>query len=96
MHALGQRPVLWCHLGDTVEDRLQAIGLLGAFLALGAQLGGALFHRGALLGAEAAGFAGGIRRRHLRASFHDTQGRGAMPARYRKARHRHTMALLDS
>ena len=38
--------------GDRVEHRLQAVGLLGALLALGAELGGALLHRGALLRAE--------------------------------------------
>ncbi len=96
MHSLGERPVLWCHLGDAVEDRLQAVGLLGAFLALGTQLGGALFHRGALLGAEAAGSGRCIRRRHFRASFRDAQGLGVMSAFYRKARHGHTVVLLDS
>src|SRR5947199_418335 len=50
VHALGQRTVLRCHLRDPVEHRLQAVGLLGALLALGAQLGGALLHRGTLLG----------------------------------------------
>ena len=31
--------VLRCHLRDLVEHRLQRVGLLGALLALGAQLG---------------------------------------------------------
>jgi hypothetical protein len=34
--ALGQRPVVRRHLGDRLEHRLQAVGLLGAFLTLGA------------------------------------------------------------
>ena len=53
MHALGQRAILRRHRGDAVEDRLQAVRLLGALLALGPQLGRALLHRGALGGAEA-------------------------------------------
>src|SRR5260370_14456162 len=71
MHALGERTILRCHLRDAVEDRLQAVGLLGALLALGAQLGGACPHRGTLLGAEAAGPGPGILRRHSPASFPD-------------------------
>jgi Glyoxalase-like domain len=62
MHALGERAILRCHLRDLVEDRLQAVGLPGALLALGAQLGGALLHRGTLPGAEAAGLGPGILR----------------------------------
>jgi hypothetical protein len=65
MHALGERTIFRCHLRDAVEDRLQAVGLLGALLALGAQLGGALFHRGTLLGAEALGLGLGILRGHF-------------------------------
>ena len=41
MHALGERTILRRHLRDPVEDRLQPVGLLGALLALRAQLGGA-------------------------------------------------------
>jgi hypothetical protein len=74
MHALGERAILRRHLRDPVEDRLQAVGLLGAFLAFGAQLGGALLHRGTLLGAEAVGLGHGILRGHSRASFLDAQG----------------------
>src|SRR5580692_12192124 len=96
MHALGQRTILRCHLRDAVEDRLQAVGLLGALLALGAQLGGTLLHRGALLGAEAAGLGHGILRGHSRASFPDAQGLGVVPALHRKARPEHTVALLHS
>src|SRR5215475_8274301 len=73
MHALGQRTILRCHLRDAVEDRLQAVGLLGALLALGAQLGGALLHRGTLLGGEAAGLGIYILRGHFRASFLDAR-----------------------
>src|SRR5712692_9690270 len=80
MHALGERAILRYHLRDAVEDRLQAVGPLGALLALGAQLGGACLHRGTLLGAEAFGLALGILRGHSRASFPDAQGLGVMPA----------------
>jgi hypothetical protein len=69
MHALGQRTVLRCHLGDPVEDRLQAVGLLGARLSLGAQLGGALLHRGALFGGKAGGLGLGSLRGHPRLPF---------------------------
>src|SRR6516225_4747423 len=55
MDALGDRAILRCHLRDRVEERLQPVGLLGALLALGAQLRGALLHRGTLRGGEAAG-----------------------------------------
>jgi hypothetical protein len=41
MHPLGQRPILRRHRRNTVEDRLEPVGLLGAFLALGAELRGA-------------------------------------------------------
>jgi hypothetical protein len=67
-----------------------------ALLALGAQLGGALLHRGTLLGAEAAGLGLGILPGHSRASLLDAQGLGVMPAHRRKARPSHTEALLDS
>jgi NADP-dependent 3-hydroxy acid dehydrogenase YdfG len=73
VHALGERTILRCHPRDAVEDRLQAIGLLGALVALGAQLGGAVLHRRTLLGAEAAELGLGILRGHSRASFPDTQ-----------------------
>src|SRR5260370_30936317 len=96
MHALGERTILRCHLRDAVEDRLQAVGLLGALVALGAQLGGALLHRGALLGAETIGFGLGIRRGHCRASFPEAHRLGVMPAFYRKTRLRHTVALIES
>ena len=69
MHALGERTILWRHLRDLVEDRLQPVGLLGALLALGAQLGGARLHRGTLLSGEAVGFGVGILRGHSQASF---------------------------
>jgi len=69
MHALGERTILRCHLRDRVEDRLQAVGLLGALLALGAQFGGALLHRGALLGAETVGLGLGLLRGHSRVPF---------------------------
>ena len=71
MHALGERTILRRHLRDPVEDRLQAVRLLGALLALGAQLGGALLHRGTLVGAEAAGVGFGILPGHSRASLLD-------------------------
>ncbi len=64
----------------------QAVGLPGALIALGAQLGGAVRHRRALGGAEAAGLGLGICRGHCRASFPDAQGLGVMPAVHRKAR----------
>jgi hypothetical protein len=85
-----------CHLRDTVEDRLQAVGLLGALLALGAQLGGAFLHRGTLCGAEAAGLGRGILRGHSQASFLEAQGLSVRPASYREARPGRTVALLDS
>ena len=68
MHALGERSILRRHLRDPVQDRLQSVGPLGALLALGAQLGGALLHRGALFGAEAVGSVLGFFRGHSRAS----------------------------
>ena len=67
MHALGELTILWCHFRDLVQDRLQAVCLLGALLALGAQLGGALLHRGALFGTETVGLGFGILRGHSRA-----------------------------
>jgi hypothetical protein len=79
MHALGERTVLRRHLRDAVEDRLQAVGLLGALLALGAQLGGALLHRGTLLSGEAVGLGLGILSGHCRALFR-CSGLGMMPA----------------
>jgi hypothetical protein len=69
VHALGERPILRRHLGNLVEDRLKRVGLRGALLALGAQLGGALLHRGKLLGAEAVKFGLGILRGHSQAAF---------------------------
>jgi len=75
MHALSERAVLRCHLRDPVEDRLQTVGLLCALLAIGAQLGGALLHRGTLLGAEAVGFTLGILRGHSRAFRHSGPAR---------------------
>ncbi|MFZ0190743.1 MAG: hypothetical protein WAL72_27815 [Streptosporangiaceae bacterium] len=96
MHALGKRTILRCHPRDAVQDCLQAVGFLGALLALGAQLGGALLHRGTLSGAEPAGLGRGILRGHCRASFPGAQGLGVMPAFHRKARPGHTVALLDS
>jgi len=86
MHALGERAILRRHLRDLVEDRLQAVGFPGALLALGAQLGGALLHRGTLLGAEAAGLGPGILPGHSRASLPGAQGLGIMPPLRRKAR----------
>jgi hypothetical protein len=80
MHPLGERTVLRCHLRDAVEDGLQAVGLLGALLALGAQLGGALLHSGTLCGAEAAGLGLGTGRGHCQSSFLDAQGLGVLPA----------------
>jgi hypothetical protein len=64
MHALGERTILRRHLRDAVKDRLQLIGLLGALLALGAQLGGAPPHRSTFLGGEAVGLGLGILRGH--------------------------------
>src|SRR4028118_1605425 len=63
--ALGARPVLGCHVRDPVEGRLQTVGLLGTLPPLGAELGGALLHRGPLLGAEAVGLPRGALRGHL-------------------------------
>src|ERR1700733_3347542 len=65
MHPLGERTISRCHLLDPVEDRLQAVSLLGTLRALGAQLGGTLLHRGTLLGAETAGPGLGTLRRHF-------------------------------
>jgi hypothetical protein len=47
-------------LEDAVEDRLQSVGLLGALLALGAELGGARLHRGTFRSGEAVGLGLGI------------------------------------
>jgi len=69
MHTLGKHTILRRHLLDPVEDRLQSVGPLGALLALGAQLGGALLHRGTLLGAKTVGLSLELVRRHSRASF---------------------------
>jgi Major Facilitator Superfamily len=69
IHALGGRTIGRRRLRDLVEDRLQPVGLLGALLALGAQLGSARFHRGTLLGGEAVRLGLGILRRHSRAPF---------------------------
>src|SRR5580693_5380380 len=71
-------------LRDAVQDRLQAVGLLGALLALSAQLRGALLHRGAFLGAEGIGPGRGILRGHSRASFPDAQGLDVRPAFHRR------------
>ena len=68
-----ERTILRRHLRDPVEDRLQPVGLLGALLALGAQLGGALLHRGTLLGAEAVGLGPGTLPGHSRLPF-DARG----------------------
>jgi hypothetical protein len=67
VHPLGEHAVLRRHGRDGVEHRLQPVGLLGALLALGPQLGGTLLHRRALLGAEPArfGLGRGPLRRHL-------------------------------
>jgi hypothetical protein len=73
MHALGERTILRRHLRDAVQDSLQPVGLLGALLALGAQLGSARLHRGTLIGGEAAGVGLGIRCGHFRAPV-DVQG----------------------
>jgi hypothetical protein len=43
VRALGERTILRPHLRDTVEGRLQPVGLLGAPLALSTQLGGRAF-----------------------------------------------------
>src|SRR3984885_676221 len=86
MHPLGERTILWSHLLDPVEDGLQAVGLLGTFRSLGAQLGGTLLHRGTLLGAETAGPGLGTLCRHSRISFLSAQGLGGMPAHPPKAR----------
>ncbi len=80
MHPLGERTIVRRHVRDPVEDILQAVGLLGAFLAFGSQLGGALLHRGTLLGAETVGLGHGILRGHSRASLLDAQGLGVIPA----------------
>ena len=79
MHALGERTILRRHPRDAVEDRLQPVGLLGALLALGAQLRGALLHRGTLLSAEAVGLGLGTLRGHSHATFRRLR-LGAMPA----------------
>jgi hypothetical protein len=65
MDTLGDRTIGRRHLGDRIEDRLQAVGLLGALLALSAQLCGALLHRGTLGSSEAAGPGLGTVRRHV-------------------------------
>src|SRR5487761_552187 len=85
MHALGERTILRRHLRDPVEDRLQPVGLLSALLTLGAQLGGALLHRGTLLSGEAVGLGLGILRRHSRTPFRHS-GPGMLPAIWGKAR----------
>src|SRR5258708_6923392 len=69
MHALGERSIVWRHLRNLGEEFVQAVGLLGALLALGAQLGRAFLHRSTLLGAEAVGFFRGLLRGHSRQSF---------------------------
>ena len=96
MHPLGERAILRRHPRDAVEDRLQAVGLLGALLAFGAQLGGAHLYRGTLLGAEAVGLCHGILRGHSRAFLPDAQGSASCRALRRKAKPDHTVALLDS
>src|SRR5256884_6534470 len=85
MYALGERTIPRRHLGDAVEDRLQPVGLLGALLALGAQLRGALLHRGALSSSEAVGLGLGTVRGHSHAAFRHP-GLGAVPAIGTKAR----------
>jgi hypothetical protein len=96
VHPLGERPILRRHLRDPVEDRLQAIGLLGALPALGPQLGGALLHRGAFLGGEALGLGGGgLLRRHGR-RFPSGHVGGAVPAFSDRLGRVGTVALLDS
>jgi hypothetical protein len=67
MHAR-RRTILRRHLRDPV-GRLQSVGLLGTLLALGAQLRGALLHRGTLLSAEAVGLGLGTLRGHFPPPF---------------------------
>jgi hypothetical protein len=62
VHSLGEGAVVRGHRGDAVERGLEGIGLLGPLLPLSAQLGGALLHGGALLGAETVGLGRGLRR----------------------------------
>src|SRR6266508_2306991 len=80
VNSLSQRTVPRSHLRDGIENRLKAVGLLRALLALGTELGGALLHRGALLGGEAVEFLVGILRGHGCASFRGWARRGAGPS----------------
>jgi hypothetical protein len=94
VHALGEGAIRRRHLRDPVEDRLQTVGLLGALLALGAQLGGTLLHRGALLGGEPLGRGRGLLGRHGR-FLSGTIG-GIQPLCPPQARTGRTVPLLDS
>src|SRR5580658_9294188 len=75
MDALGHGAILWRHLCDRVEDRLQPVGLFRALLALSAQLRGALLHRGTLCSSEAAGPGLGTLRGHCHPTFRPPQAR---------------------
>jgi len=66
---------IWAILSRTA---CRPSAFLAPLLALGAQLGGALLHRGTLLGAEAAGLGPGVLPRHSRASLLDAQRVGVM------------------
>ena len=77
VHALGELTIVRGHLRDPVQDRLEPVGLLGALLALGAELGRALLHRSAFLSTEPVGLVLDLLCRHALAPFRRSGRRGA-------------------